>query len=72
MANPKKTLEIVRSGQGVVSFGDLQSLLQKLGFRLDRVNGSHHIYIHPNVSRPMNIQKPGKTRSHIKCDNFGV
>lgn len=60
MANPERTLEAVRSGQGVVSFGDLQRLLQKLGFRLARVSGSHHIYLHPKVPRPMNIQRAGK------------
>jgi len=60
MANPKKTLEAIRRGQGVISVGDFQRLLERLGFRLDRVNGSHHIYLHPGVSRPMNIQKTGK------------
>ena len=60
MANPKKTLEAVQRGQGVISFGDLESLLKKLGFKLDRTNGSHHIYLHPRVSRPMNVQRKGK------------
>jgi predicted RNA binding protein YcfA (HicA-like mRNA interferase family) len=31
-----------------------------LGFRLNRVSGSHHIYVHPEVSRPMNVQSVGK------------
>jgi predicted RNA binding protein YcfA (HicA-like mRNA interferase family) len=34
--------------------------LEKLGFRLNRVSGSHHIYVHPEVSRPMNVQSVGK------------
>jgi predicted RNA binding protein YcfA (HicA-like mRNA interferase family) len=60
MASPKKTLEAVKRGQRAISFGDLQRLLGKLGFRLDRVSGSHHIYVHPKVTRPMNIQSMGK------------
>jgi predicted RNA binding protein YcfA (HicA-like mRNA interferase family) len=60
MASPKRTLESVKRGGGSIAFRDLQRLLEKLGFRLVRVSGSHHIYIHPNVPRPMNIQSVGK------------
>ena len=60
MASAKKTFEAVKRGQGVVSFRDLKALLTKLGFRLDRVSGSHHIFLHPKVTRPMNIQPMGK------------
>lgn len=60
MASPKKTLEAVRRGQGVVSFRDLRALLAKLGFQLNRVSGSHHIYLHPKVTRPLNLQPMGK------------
>lgn len=48
------------SGKGVISFSDLRRLLEKLGFRLARVSGSHHIYVHPYVPRPVNIQSSGK------------
>ena len=60
MASPKRTIEAVLSGQGVVAFTDLQRLLEKLGFTLARVNGSHHIYLHPRVPRPMNVQRVGR------------
>jgi predicted RNA binding protein YcfA (HicA-like mRNA interferase family) len=50
MAGPKKTLESVKQGGRNIAFRDLQRLLEKLGFRLNRVSGSHHIYIHPKVS----------------------
>jgi len=30
------------------SFSDFQLLLSHLGFRLDRIGGSHHIYIAPD------------------------
>lgn len=47
-------------GRGVVNFRDLQRLLRELGFHLDRVSGSHHIYRHPKASRPLNVQPVGK------------
>jgi predicted RNA binding protein YcfA (HicA-like mRNA interferase family) len=49
MAGPKKTLESVERGGRNIAFRDLQRPLEKLGFRLNRVSGSHHIYIHPKV-----------------------
>ena len=60
MALPRKTLDAVRQGRGNIAFRDLQRLLEKLGFRLDRVSGSHHIYIRTGVTRPINIQPLGK------------
>ena len=60
MGNPIKTFDAVTQGQGVISFNDLQRLLIKLGFRLHRISGSHHIYVHPAVPRPVNIQSAGK------------
>ena len=58
--NPRKTLELVLRAQGSVAFRDLERLVVRLGFRLDRVSGSHHIYMHPKVKRPLNIQPIGK------------
>jgi predicted RNA binding protein YcfA (HicA-like mRNA interferase family) len=60
MANVEKVYLKVIEGRGAVPFRDLQRLLVMLGFRLDRLSGSHHIYLHPDVSRPINIQPEGK------------
>jgi predicted RNA binding protein YcfA (HicA-like mRNA interferase family) len=60
MASAKRTFEAVVRGQGVISFRDLQRLLEQLGFRLQRTSGSHHIYMHPRVTRPINIQRAGR------------
>ena len=27
------------------------------GFSLDRVSGSHHVFVHPDIETPINIQK---------------
>ena len=60
MANDKKTFDSVVSGRGTIAFRDLEHLLLRLGFRLDRTSGSHRIYLHPRVSRPLSIQPTGK------------
>jgi len=60
MASSRRVFDQVIHGQGRIAFRDLQRLLRQLGFRLDRVSGSHHIYLHPKVSRPLNVQPIGK------------
>ena len=60
MASDKKIYDLVVGGRGIVAFRDLEYLLVKLGFRLDRTSGSHRIYLHPRVSRPISIQPLGK------------
>ena len=60
MASPPRVLAAVLSGRGMINFRDLDRLLTRLGFRLDRVSGSHHVYLHPKVTRPLNIQPIGK------------
>jgi predicted RNA binding protein YcfA (HicA-like mRNA interferase family) len=59
MARPAKVLERVIEGQGSISFRDLERLLLALGFRHDRTSGSHRIYIHPMVTRPLSVQPRG-------------
>ncbi len=47
-------------------------VLEKGGWRLDRVNGSHHIYVHPDgrrVSVPVHANadlKPGTQRNIMR------
>jgi predicted RNA binding protein YcfA (HicA-like mRNA interferase family) len=60
MASDKKTFDKVMSGSGTIAFRDLERLLVKLGFRLERISGSHHIYLHPAVGRPFPVQPDGK------------
>ena len=53
MAKASALFDQVIAGRGVIS------LLTALGFRLARTSGSHRIYIHPDVPRPVNIQRVG-------------
>ncbi len=52
-------MEKLKSGNAL-TFADTQIILKKLGFTLERVTGSHHIYTHPQIDRPVNIQPVGK------------
>ena len=55
-----------------IRFGDFEKLLEDFGFRLSRVSGSHHIYIHPDIRDIVNIQnvkgqaKPYQIRQVLK------
>jgi len=42
-----------------VRFTDAQRLAEALGFELDRVRGSHHIYRHPTIGQRINLQARG-------------
>lgn len=42
-----------------VRFGDLERLIEALGFGLDRVRESHHIYRHPSIRERLNLQDRG-------------
>jgi predicted RNA binding protein YcfA (HicA-like mRNA interferase family) len=60
VANEQRTLDAVLRGTGIVSFRDFERLLLRLGFKLARIAGSHHIYVHPLVGRPFPVQPDGK------------
>ena len=54
---PEKLLERLAAGElKNVAFPDLCRLAEALGFRLDRVRGSHHIYEHPGLPVVLNLQ----------------
>jgi len=40
-----------------VRFSEFRSLVEAFGFRLDRVNGSHHIFIHAGIPELVNLQE---------------
>ncbi len=54
--NNKKLLSKILSNQKNVKFADFVKLISCFGFKLDRVNGSHHIFIHEDISEIINIQ----------------
>jgi predicted RNA binding protein YcfA (HicA-like mRNA interferase family) len=54
---PKRLLaKLGRGHLQNVRFLDLQKLVETLGFRLARVKGSHHVYVHLRVQEVLNLQ----------------
>lgn len=55
-----------------VAFDDLTGLIESFGFRLVRVNGSHHIFTHRAVKELINLQnvkgeaKPYQIRQFLR------
>jgi predicted RNA binding protein YcfA (HicA-like mRNA interferase family) len=55
-----------------VRFGDVVRLAEALGFRVERIEGSHHILIHPHIPELLNLQdvkgevKPYQVRQLLK------
>lgn len=71
--NARKLLRRILSGAlNNTRFSDFVQLVKGFGFLLDRVEGSHHIFIHPAVDEPVNLQevrgeaKPYQIRQFLK------
>lgn len=69
---PRKTYEKLLGGSRNVRFDEFCRVLEAFGYRLDRTRGSHHIYEHPQASRPLNVQehrgqaKPYQVRQFLR------
>ena len=70
--NRKKLFAKVASGSKNISFNDMVSLVETFGFRLVRINGSHHIFVHPQIRELVNLQevngkaKPYQVRQFLR------
>ena len=63
--NKKKLLAKIAGGSKNISFNEMVTLIEAFGFRLSRVNGSHHIFVHPEVPELVNLQEiGGKAKSY--------
>ena len=56
MTKRRTTLEKALSGSANIRFGEMVALVEAFGFRLSRVKGSHHIFVHPQVRELVNLQ----------------
>ncbi|CRI65953.1 conserved hypothetical protein [Thiocapsa sp. KS1] len=52
----RKLLLKLLSGSKNVRFLEAVAIAEAFGFRLDRVNGSHHIFVHPKIPELLNLQ----------------
>jgi predicted RNA binding protein YcfA (HicA-like mRNA interferase family) len=53
----RKLLEKALTKPNNMRFSEMVNLAEAFGFRLSRVNGSHHIFTHPQVPELVNIQE---------------
>ena len=54
--NPRKLLrKAIASPQGL-RFEEACALAAAFGFRLSRVRGGHHVFVHPDVRQLVNLQ----------------
>jgi len=67
-----KLLRKISDSPKNTSFSDFISLIEGFNFELARINGSHHIYAHPEISELVNIQnvkgnaKPYQIKQFLK------
>jgi predicted RNA binding protein YcfA (HicA-like mRNA interferase family) len=71
--NSRRLLARLASGKfNNVAFRDATALIEAFGFRLSRVQGSHHIYEHPAIDELVNVQdvkgeaKPYQLRQFLR------
>ena len=57
MTKANKKNQKIRRSQNNIKFQDFVTWLEDNGFLLDRISGSHHIFIHPIIETPINAQK---------------
>jgi predicted RNA binding protein YcfA (HicA-like mRNA interferase family) len=68
----RKIYEKMLAGSRNIHFADFGKVAQAFGYRLDRTRGSHHIYEHPQATRPLNLQndrgqaKPYQIRQFLR------
>ncbi len=54
----RRLLKRISEGQlKNIAFGDIISIVEGFGFRLDRVSGSHHIFVHEAIPELVNLQE---------------
>lgn len=70
MKTTKQLNKLARNSKNV-KFNELVNQIQKFGFALERVSGSHHIFKHPEVTEILNLQpRKGKAKDY-QVKQFG-
>lgn len=60
-----KLLQRLLTNQKNVKFNDAATCAEAFGFKLDRINGSHHIFVHDKIPELVNLQNvKGKAKSY--------
>jgi len=70
--NQRRLLKRALAGSKNIRFADMTALVEAFGFRLSRVSGSHHVFVHPQMPELVNLQqvegkaKPYQIRQFLK------
>ena len=63
--NKRKLLQKLISGSKNIRFNEAKAIAEAFGFRLDRISGSHHIYLHLDLPELVNLQNvKGKAKPY--------
>jgi len=68
----RKLLRKALSGSKNIRFSEMVGLVEAFGFRVSRVSGSHHIFVHPELPELLNLQnvegqaKPYQIRQFLR------
>ncbi len=54
--NRRRLLRSILSGSKNIRFNDMADLVEAFGFKLSRISGSHHIFVHPDIPELVNLQ----------------
>jgi predicted RNA binding protein YcfA (HicA-like mRNA interferase family) len=61
----RKLLQKALTNPQNIRFNEMVILAEAFGFRLSRVRGSHHIFVHPQVAELVNLQEvKGKVKPY--------
>ena len=55
----RRLLQQIPAGSKNVRFADMVTLVQAFGFHLSPADGSHHVFVHPDVPELINLQNVG-------------
>ena len=69
MSKRQKILKKILAGSRNITFDDFLLVVEEFGFHLSRVNGSHHIFVHPKVRELVNLQMELVERYNLTLEN---
>lgn len=53
----KKILQKALASPNNLRFTEVRALAEVYGFKLSRIKGSHHIFVHPEIQELVNLQE---------------
>lgn len=68
--NKRRLLQKTLGGSKNVACNDMIALVEAFGFRLSRINGSHHIFTHPEINELVNLQNVGGQAKPYQIKQF--